>query len=148
MICYIVGWMKTHSLTVSSFASTSLSHRFSCPQFYIPGYFEIIRCTVKSLVATSTYFLLEYNWNKTFGAPKPVYRSLKRSEYVIEFVISVQFFSFFFNENLFIIKTLDCSLKKNTVSNNHVIILLIKRFLVKLTGHLDFIFDWITLNTF
>ena len=44
----------------------SLAHLF-CLHFCLLSHFEIIRCIVKSLVATSTYFLLKYNWqNKTW----------------------------------------------------------------------------------
>ena len=31
-----------------------------CQHFCIPNHFKIIRCTVKTLIATSTYFLLKY----------------------------------------------------------------------------------------
>ena len=42
--------------------------------FCILSYFKIIRCIVKSMIATSTYFLLKYNWKKenlksVFGRP-------------------------------------------------------------------------------
>ena len=35
-----------------------------CLHFCILSYVEIIRCIVKSMIATSTYFLLKYNWKK------------------------------------------------------------------------------------
>ena len=45
-----------------------------CLHFCVLNYFEIIRCIVKSMIATSTYFLLKYNWKKenlksVFGRP-------------------------------------------------------------------------------
>ena len=45
-----------------------------CLHFCVLNYFEIIRCIVKSVIATSTYFLLKYNWKKenlksVFGRP-------------------------------------------------------------------------------
>ena len=68
VICYVVKWMITVSLTVSSLALTSLSHCFFfCLHFCILSHFKIIRCIVKSFIATSRYFLLKYNWkNKTW----------------------------------------------------------------------------------
>ena len=44
-----------------------LSHGFFCffcLHFCLLSHFEIIRCIVKSLFDTSTYFLLKYNWKK------------------------------------------------------------------------------------
>ena len=35
-----------------------------CLHFSILSHFKIIRCIVKSLIATSTYFLLKHNWKK------------------------------------------------------------------------------------
>ena len=60
MICYVVKWMKTISLTVSSLVSKPLCLLvLFCfyLQFCILSciHFKIIRCTVKSLIATSTY---------------------------------------------------------------------------------------------
>ena len=59
---------KTIFLTVSSFASTSLSRCFSLlSPFFVLSYLEIIRCIVRSLIATLKCFLLKYNWkNKTW----------------------------------------------------------------------------------
>ena len=37
---------------------------FFCLHFCLLSHFEIIRCIVKSLFDTSTYFLLKYNWKK------------------------------------------------------------------------------------
>ena len=58
--------MKTLSQTVSHFASTSycLIVFLFCQHFRLLSHFEIIRCIVKSLIATSTYFSLKYNWKK------------------------------------------------------------------------------------
>ena len=58
--------------------------------FCILRIFKIIRCTVKSLIATSIYFLLNYNRKRKLEkcflgaavwAPKPVYQSTKWPEY-------------------------------------------------------------------
>ena len=58
--------MKTLSLTVFFVffpTSTSLSHCF--PHYFcILSHFKLLRCTVKSLITTLTYFLLKYNWKK------------------------------------------------------------------------------------
>ena len=35
-----------------------------CFLFCLLSHFQIIRCIVKSLIATSMYFLLKYNWKK------------------------------------------------------------------------------------
>ena len=68
VISYVVKWIKTIFLTVSSFASTSLSRCFSLlSPFFVLSYLEIIRCIVRSLIATLKCFLLKYNWkNKTW----------------------------------------------------------------------------------
>ena len=79
--------------------------------FCFLGHFKIIWCFAKSLIATSTHFLLKYNWKeKTWKvfvgvrvwAPKPVYESLKRPEYVTVLYIdqflllnTIYFFSYF-----------------------------------------------------
>ena len=67
MIYYIVKWIKTLLLTVSCFSSTSMFHFFFvfCLYFCILRHFEMIRCIGKSLVTTSTYYLLKYYWKKT-----------------------------------------------------------------------------------
>ena len=51
--------------------------------------FEIITCIVKSMIATSTYFLLKFNWKKK--TRKMLYWSPKRPLYVTGWL----------NENLF-----------------------------------------------
>ena len=61
----ILKWVKEFLLTVSSSTSTScliafLFHLYFC----ILSNFEIIRCIVKALIASSMYFLLKYNWKK------------------------------------------------------------------------------------
>ena len=37
-----------------------------CLHFCLPSHFKVIRCIVKSLFATSTYFLLKHGWKKKF----------------------------------------------------------------------------------
>ena len=37
-------------------------HFFFCPHFCRLCHFKTIRCIAKSLITTSTYFLLKYNW--------------------------------------------------------------------------------------
>ena len=65
VICYVVTWMKTVSLTVLSFTLTTLSHCLSfLSAFFILSHFKIIRGIMKSLTTTSTNFLLKYNWKK------------------------------------------------------------------------------------
>ena len=65
VICYVVTWMKTVSLTVLSFTTTALSHCLSfLSAFFILSHFKIIRGIMKSLTTTSTNFLLKYNWKK------------------------------------------------------------------------------------
>ena len=85
VICYVVKWMITVSLTVSSLALTSLSHCFFfCLHYCILSHFKIIRCIVKSFIALQGIFC----WNTTgkiklekcflgkrVWVPKPVYRS-------------------------------------------------------------------------
>ena len=72
-----------------------------CLHFCILSHFEIIRCIAKSLIATSTYFLLEYNWKKKtwkvfLGArvwePKLVYRSPKRTAWIRHWKVIKFFF--------------------------------------------------------
>ena len=57
--------------------------------FCILSHFEIIKCIVKSFIATSMYFLLKYNWKRKLEkrflgarvwALKTVYRSPKQPE--------------------------------------------------------------------
>ena len=66
---YIFQWMKTLLLTVSSFVSAlyCLIVFLFCQHFCLLSHFEIIKCFVKSVVTTSTYFLLKYIWKK--GCP-------------------------------------------------------------------------------
>ena len=58
--------MKTLSLTVSAFASTTicLIIFLFCPHLCLLRHFEIIRCILKSVVAISTYFFVEFNWKR------------------------------------------------------------------------------------
>ena len=61
--------MKKLSLAISSLASTSFCPIvfLFCLHFCRLSHFEIIRCIVKSLITTLTYFLFKYNWrNKTW----------------------------------------------------------------------------------
>ena len=55
-VCYVFKQMKTHSLTVSSFALTPvcLIVFLFCPHFYLLSHLEIIRCVVKSVTTFST----------------------------------------------------------------------------------------------
>ena len=39
-------------------------HFFFCPHFCRLCHFKTIRCIAQSLITTSTYFLLKYNWKK------------------------------------------------------------------------------------
>ena len=66
VIYYVFKWMKRVSYIASSFASTSFCVIvfLFCLHFCLLSHFKIIRCIVKSLIATSKYFLLEYNWKK------------------------------------------------------------------------------------
>ena len=57
--------MKTRLLTVSSVASTSLSHCFSRLHFCILIHFEILRCIVKSLIPSHfNRFIVEIQLKK------------------------------------------------------------------------------------
>ena len=83
VICYVVTWMKTLSLSVLSFTTTALSHCYSLlSAFCILSHFKIIRCIMKSLTVTSANFLLKYNWKRKLkiflGAQTsiPVYSAL------------------------------------------------------------------------
>ena len=60
VIYYVIKWMKTLSFRFDLCLIVFLI----CLHFYILSHFEIIRCIVKSLNATSTYFLFKYNWKK------------------------------------------------------------------------------------
>ena len=78
---------------------------FFCLQFCLLNLFEIIRCFVKSLSTTSTYFLMKHNWkNKTWfffffwgvggtriWVAKPVYWSPKHSGYLTENMNALRF---------------------------------------------------------
>ena len=50
------------SMTISSFASVSISVIvfFFCLHFCLLSHFEMIKCILKSMIATSSYFLLKY----------------------------------------------------------------------------------------
>ena len=52
--------------TFFSFTSTAFCHivLFFCLHFCILSHFEIIKCSVKTMTATSVYFLLKYNQKK------------------------------------------------------------------------------------
>ena len=70
---WIIVWSPTNentfidSLNVFCF-NVFLSHCFSLlSPFGLPTHFEIITCIVKSSIATSTYFLLKYNWLQGMG---------------------------------------------------------------------------------
>ena len=59
--------MKTFLLTVSLLLLVQplcLIDFLLCLHFCILSNFKIIRCIVKSLIASSKYFLLKYNWKK------------------------------------------------------------------------------------
>ena len=58
--------MKTILLTVSSFPCTCCCFHdfFFCVCFCLLSHFKIIRCTAKSLITTSTCFLLKCKWKK------------------------------------------------------------------------------------
>ena len=96
---------------------------FYCLHFCILSHLEIIRCTVTSLIATSTYFLLKYNWKRKLKkyflgvkvwVPKPVYRSPKRADYVTALVTGL-IVSNILQNSYFRIK---CQLSKNTFGKN------------------------------
>ena len=66
VIYYVLKWMKTILLTVSSFPSTCCCFHdfFFCVCFCLLSHSKIIRCTAKSLITTSTCFLLKCKWKK------------------------------------------------------------------------------------
>ena len=76
VIYYVLKWMKTILLTVSSFPCTCCCFHdfFFCVCFCLLSHFKIIRCTAKSLITTSTCFLLKCKWKKNlksvFWAPE------------------------------------------------------------------------------
>ena len=96
-IYYTVKLMKTFSLTVSFFALTSLSTVFLLSAFCILSHFKII-------IFWNHWSLLQliFCWNTTekrkrercfsgvrVWAPKPVYRSPKRPEYVTDHLVFI-----------------------------------------------------------
>ena len=79
VIYYVVKWMKTLSLKFLSLRLLCLIVFLFCLHFCILNPFEIIRCIVKSLIATSTFFFIEIQlkkenlksifWALKFGRP-------------------------------------------------------------------------------
>ena len=90
MICYVVTWMKTVSLTVLFFTTTALSHCLSfLSAFFILSHFKIIRGIIIDRHFNKFFVeiqLKKENLKNVFWAPKLVYRSPKRSEYVTDYI--------------------------------------------------------------
>ena len=66
------GWKHFYSIFLISFftsASFFLIVFLFCQHFCLLSHFEIIRCFVKSLITTSMYYLIKYNWNRYTGLP-------------------------------------------------------------------------------
>ena len=88
--------IKTYSPLPLKMGRTKLGYCFIvflfCLHFCLLSHFKIIRCIVKLLIATSTYFFVEIQlkkenlktvfWVPGFWAPKRVYWSPKQLEYV------------------------------------------------------------------
>ena len=55
--------MKTHFLLLLQHSFCLIVFLF-CLHSCLLSHFEIIRCILKSLITTSTYFMLKYNWKK------------------------------------------------------------------------------------
>ena len=64
MIYYMFKWNKNTFVDSFSicFDLCCLIVFLFCLHFCLQNHFEMIRCIVKSLIATSTYFLLKYTW--------------------------------------------------------------------------------------